>query len=513
MAGYVIGVDAGTESFRAGVFDAAGKCLGFGVSPNKTIHRHPGWAEQSPRDWDASLVECIRKALAASRVSGADIQGIGVDGTSCTVVFLDGRGEPLRDAVMWMDIRAVKEAAEVAATGDPALRYAGHGNVSAEWFPCKTAWVKRNEPKVYADAVTVFEETDWLAFRLTGERTANIDTTTIRWFYNINEGGLPVSLYKAMGLEDLLTKVPRRIVKIGEVVGGLTKEMASRTGLREGIPVAGGAADAFIGVIGINALKPGTMALITGSSTLCIGITDKEIHAPGLWGSYPDAILPGLQVIEAGQVSTGSVVHWFTSGFVGADITAEAAKKGCSVYDVLNARACSIPPGSEGLVVLEHWQGNRTPWVDPLSRGVIRGLTLSHTCAHVYRAILEGVAYGTEVIMQRMRQNGVRVDTLIACGGATQSDLWMQIHADVSGMPITIPEEQQAVTLGSGIAAAVAAGMHPSLTAAADAMVRTARVVEPNAAAHARYDGMVGQYEATYEGLKEASHRLVKSIT
>src|SRR5271157_4753786 len=123
MARYVIGIDAGTESFRAGVFDGSGKCLGFGVSPNRTVHRHPGWAEQSPRDWDTALVDCIRRALQESGVSGSDIGGIGIDGTSCTVVFLDDAGAPLRDALMWMDIRAVKEAAEAAATGDPALRY------------------------------------------------------------------------------------------------------------------------------------------------------------------------------------------------------------------------------------------------------------------------------------------------------------------------------------------------------------------------------------------------------
>ena len=298
----VMGIDAGTESFRAGVFDGSGKCLGFGVSPNTTVHRHPGWAEQSPRDWDTALVDCIRKALKESRVPASDIGGIGIDGTSCTVVFLDRAGQPLRDALMWMDIRAVKEAEQAAATGDPALRYVGGGNVSAEWFPCKTAWVMHNEPEVYAKARTVFEQTDWLALRLTGETTINIDTATIRWFYNINEGGLPVSLYRAMGLGDLLAKVPSRVVKIGETVGGLTREMAEKTGLVEGTPVAGGAADAFIGVIGINALKPGTAALITGSSHLVIGITEKEIHARGLFGSYPDAILPGLQVIEGGQV-------------------------------------------------------------------------------------------------------------------------------------------------------------------------------------------------------------------
>ncbi len=312
MPGYVMGIDAGTESFRAGVFDSRGKCLGFGVSPNRTVHRHPGWAEQDPRDWDTALVESIQKALAASRVRGKDIRGIGVDGTSCTVAFLDAQGEPVRDALLWMDIRAVKEAADAAATSDPALRYVGGGAVSPEWFPCKAAWVRRNEPEVLARSKTVFELTDWMALKLTGERTINIDTVTIRWFYNVNEGGFPRSLYRSMGIEDVLERVPSRVVRIGETVGGLTRPMAERTGLAAGTPVAGGGADAFVGMIGINALKPGTLALITGSSTLVLGITEKEIHARGLFGSYPDAVLPGLQVIEGGQVFHrlgGPLVH------------------------------------------------------------------------------------------------------------------------------------------------------------------------------------------------------------
>jgi ribulose kinase len=339
----------------------------------------------------------------------------------------------------------------------------------------------------------------------------NIDTATIRWFYNARRGGWPQSLYRKVGLEDLFAKVPGRIVKIGEVVGGLSLEMARATGLKAGIPVAGGGADAYMGVIGINALTPGTIALITGSSHLQVGITDREIHARGLFGSFPEALVPGLEVIEAGQISTGSVVRWFTSNFVGADIASAAEKAGRSVYDELNSRAASIPPGSEGLVVLEHWQGNRTPWTDPWSRGVIRGLTLGHGPAHVYRAILEGVAFGTEVILRKMAQEGVRIDKLVACGGATQSPLWMQIHADVSGKRILIPEEQQAVTLGSAIAGAVAAGVHPSLTAAAAAMVRVASVVEPEAKAHARYAELVEHYAATYESLKEASRRRVEA--
>ncbi len=509
---FVIGIDAGTESFRAGVFDADGRCLGFGVSPNQTTFPHPGWAEQDPADWERAMVECISEALKASKVSSRDIRAIGLDGTSCTVVLLDAKGRPLRNAIMWMDVRAHKEAAEVAATGDPALCYVGYGNVSAEWFPCKTAWVKRNEPAIFEKAQTVFEQTDWMARRLTGETTINIDTATVRWFYNVTAGGLPVSLYTKMGLEDLLPKIPKRMVRIGELVGGLTTEMAERTSLPAGIPVAGGGADACIGVIGINALSSGTIALITGSSHLQFGITDREIHASGLFGSYPDAIVPGLQVIEAGQISTGSVLRWFVSGFTGKEVEAAASSAGRSVYDEMNKRAEAIAPGSDGCLVLEHWQGNRTPWIDPLSRGVIRGLTLSHSPAHVYRAIMEGTAYGTQVIFRKMEKEGIRIERIIACGGATQSDLWMKIHADVSGKTITIPEEQQAVTLGSAIAATVAGGIHSDLVSAASKMVRVKKVVEPDLGTHARYADYVDQYAETYEGLKEASHRLVRSL-
>lgn len=512
MARYVLGIDGGTESFRAGVFDEMGRPLGFGVSPNRTEIRHPGWAEQSPNAWADSLVDAIRKALESSGVPPDRVEGVGLDGTSCTVLFLDKNGAPLRDAVMWMDIRATKEADEIADTGDAALQYVGFGRVSPEWFPCKTLWVKRHEPDVYAAAATIFEETDWIAWYLTGERTVNIDTISIRWFFNSNKGGFPLSLYRKIGLESVFERVPERIVKIGELVGGLRREIAECTGLRAGIPVAGGGADALVGVIGLNALDPGKLALITGSSHLQIGIAEKEIHARGLFGSYPDAIVDGRDVIEAGQISTGSVLRWFTSNFINAELSAEAAKRKISVFDLLNEHAARIAPGSDGIVVLEHWQGNRTPWTDAASRGVIRGLTLSHTPAHLFRATMEGIAYGTSVIVSVMEDAGVKVDEIIACGGATLSDLWMQITADVTGKLITVTDEPQAVCLGSAIAASVAAGIYDSLQTAAGAMVRTKQHFHPVPENTALYREYVAQYIATYDHLKEDSRRLVQSI-
>lgn len=508
MGKYVLGIDAGTESIRTGVYDETGKCLSFGVSENKNIHLHPGWGEQNLGQWDFALVDSIKKALAGSGLDPKEIQGIGLDGTSCTVVFLDEKGQPLRDAIMWMDIRAAKEAREIAECGDPALEYVGFGNVSAEWFPCKVLWVKRNEPEIYKKAATIFEHTDWMAWRLTGEITANINTTTIRWFYNPRKDGRPVSLYDKIGLDDVGEKLPRRVVKLGEVVAGLSKEMAELTGMKEGIPVAGGGADAYIGVIGVNALRPGQLALITGSSQLHIGLSDRELHAKGLFGSFPDAIVPGAQVVEAGQISTGSIMKWFMTNFLSADIKAEAEARGISLYDIMNEGAAKLPAGSEGLVVLEHWQGNRTPWVDPNSRGVIRGLTLKHTPFHVFRAIMEGVVYGTQVILNKMEEN-FTIDEIITCGGATQSDLWMQIHADVTGKPIHIPEDQNAVSLGSGILGAVGAGIYPDMRDAAAAMVRKGRIILPNKEKTQEYREYVYQYEATYENLKDLSQRLV----
>jgi ribulose kinase len=281
--------------------------------------------------------------------------------------------------------------------------------------------------------------------------------------------------------------------------------------MKEGIPVAGGGADAYIGVIGVNALKCGQLALITGSSQLHIGLLDQEIHAKGIFGSYPDAIVPGLQVIEAGQISTGSIIKWFTSSFINSDIKAQAQDKKMSLYQYLDAEAAKLPAGSEGLVVLEHWQGNRTPWVDPTSRGVIRGLTLKHGPVHIFRAIMEGVVYGTQVILSKMEEN-CKIDEIIACGGATKSDLWMQIHADVTGKSISIPDDQVAVCLGSGILGAVGAGIYPDMITAAAAMVRTGKTIRPNLAQTKKYREYVSQYEATYNSLKDASRRLTATL-
>lgn len=512
MSRYVLGIDAGTESIRAAIFDEKGVCKSFGTSDNKTTHQHPGWAEQSIAQWEQAMIEAINQAIKTSGLSPDAIEGVSIDGTTCTVVFQDQDGKPLRDALIWMDVRAHQEAEEIAATKDPALKYVGFGNVSAEWFPCKVLWIKRHEPQTYQKANTIFELTDWLVYKLTGEITSNINTTSVRWFYDVTQGGLPRSLYETIGLGDVFEKLPSRVLRLGEMAGTLRKEIAEKTGLTAGIPIAAGGGDAFVGMLGLNAIRPGQLSLITGSSHVHMALLDREIHAPGIFGAYPDAILPDYYLVEGGQVSTGSILKWFKDHFVNSTLQQQAQQQGSDVYDVLSAMAQEIPPGSEGLIVLDHWQGNRTPWTDPTSRGVIRGLTLRHTPAYLFRAIMEGVAYGTSVILRRMEQEGVSINELIICGGPSKSDLWMQIHADATGKQVTIPQEQQSVVLGSAILATVGAGIYPSIPEAANQMVKIEKVIEPDMNRHAEYQFYVDQYINTYEALKDESRKTVRRL-
>jgi ribulokinase len=508
---YVLGIDFGTESVRAGIFTLTGEPLAFASQSYQLYHPHAGWAEQKPDDWWSALVTATRAALAKSGARKEEIVGLGTDCTSCTVVALDKNFQPLRPAIMWMDVRAAAQARRVAATGDPALKYNGYGNVSAEWMPCKALWLKENEPDVYRRATYMGECIDWLTQRLTGEWVASIDNASIRWYYDRGQGGWPESLYHSVDLGDVLAKFPRQVLDMGAVAGTLLPQAAEELGLRPGIPVAEGGADAFVAMIGLNVLKPGKMAFITGSSHLQLGQSAKPFHARGVFGTYTDAVLPGQYTVEGGQVSTGSVVKWFKDNFCGQE-AALAAQRGIDVYTVLNELASDIPPGSEGLVVLDYWQGNRTPYVDPEARGIIRGLSLKHTTGHVFRAIIEGIAYGTEHILRVFRQNGYVVEEMVAAGGATNSPLWMQIHADVSNVPIMTTAVADGPTLGSAILGAVAAGLYPDVPTAADNMVHITGRIEPNPEMHRAYQFYVEQYIATYPQLQDLMHQTVRHV-
>lgn len=497
----VLAIDAGTESLRAAVIDASGTIRGLGRAPLRTSYPAPGRAEQDPAEWEAALGAATREAIESSGRAAGDIRGVCADGTTSTVVCLDGAGTHLRPAILWSDVRATEEAALIGAAGNPVLARAGGGNPSAEWFPCKALWLKRREPETWKRASTIFCCADWLAWKLSGERALNLNTATMRGFYDARNGGAPRGLYEAAGIGGLAEKLPGRAVRPGEVIGCLSAAASALTGLPRGIPVAAGGGDAFVGVIGLNALEPGQVAMITGSSHVITAHVRAPVNVRGLFGSFPDALYPGSDLLEGGLASSGSVLRWFTEGFISQKIAAAAEASGKKPLAYLDELAERIPPGSEGLIVQEHWQGSRCPWVDSASRGAIRGLTLLHRPEHLYRAIMEGVAFGAALILDRMEAAGVPIEELRVCGGPSRSALWMRIHADVTGKPIVLPREPESVLLGSAMLAALGAGLYPTLHEAADAMSGTADTILPDAGRHALYKKLLKRYVATYEAL------------
>ena len=490
---YFLTADGGTESLRARVYDVSGDCLGSVAIPYETKFKSGARAEQDPEDWWRAFVQASRQAIAKSKVDAGAIDAICFATTSCTVVALDKAGKPLRPAIIWMDVRADKEAADVLATGDPALiiNSGGQGPVSAEWMIPKALWLARNEPRVFEAADTICEYQDFLVHRLTGERAASLNNVSLRWHYSTDRGGWPVSLLEKLGLSVLLEKWPARVIAPGEVVATLSAGAAQELGLSERVKVVQGGADAPIGMIGLGVAKPGQLALITGSSHLQFGVSDTPFHARGIWGTYPDMVYPKRYIVEGGQTSTGSIVAWLGR-----------MMNGTMNLEELNRKAATLEPGSDGLLVQDHFQGNRTPHTDALSRGAIVGLTLAHEPHHIFRAIMEGIAFGTRAILDAMSDAGYRGQEITVGGGASASDLWLQIHADTAGLPVCVPASRDAPSVGAAVLTARGAGHFATIDEGIAAMVKPGKRIEPRAREAARYAELYQQYRALYPALK-----------
>lgn len=495
----LLGIDVGTQSLRAALVDLEGRTLAFGVAPIETTYPHPAWAEQAPANWWSSARQAVRQALEAARVEPGQIGGIGLDCTACTVVACREDGEPLRPALLWMDQRSAREAEELSATGDPALKYVS-GRLSPEWMLPKALWLKRHEPRVYEQAARIVECTDWMMYRLTGDWTLALNHVAVKWNYARPEGGWPRAMMAAVGLDDLESKWPELIVPLGRGEGRLGAAAARDLGLEEGTPVAQGGIDAYLGMLGLGATGNGDIAVVVGSSTCHLAQTRTGVFGSGAAGCYPDATVEGLYTLEAGQTATGSILDWYRRHFAGNE-QGEAERRGVSVYTILDEKAAAVPPGSEGLTAREDWQGNRSPFKNPHARGALAGLTLSHGPGHIIRALYEATAFGTRHILEDAQAHGLEVGRIFLGGGGARSPLWLQIHADALQRPIHLTRDPESCALGATMAAALAGGFFPDFDAAARAMVRVERIVEPDSGLATTYDEMFERYLGLYHAL------------
>ena len=496
----ILTLDLGTGGIRAGLYDVnAGRMRAQAERAYPTTHPRRGWAEQNPDDWWAALVLAVRVVLAKAATS--EIAGVCVATTASTVVAGERNGTPLRPAILWMDCRAAEESHFTETVKHPVLAYSGGGD-AVEWLVPKAMWLARHEPQVYRKAEVICEAVDFLNFRLTGRWAGSRLNATCKWNYDPLERRFFPDLFAAFGVPDLLAKLPREIVAVGDGVEHMAPAVAAELGVSGRPLVAQGGIDAHMGVFGAGTVAPGGMLMVGGTSVVHLTQMDRQPDMPGIWGPYPNALVDGLWLIEGGQVSAGSILHWLSERIFGLDDAGAAA---------LINEAAKLKIGETGLLTLDYWMGNRTPYRDPNLRGAIMGLSLWHDRATIYRSAVEAIALGSANVVAGLLAGGVSLDRFVLAGGICKNPLWLRATVDAIGMPIRVARDDNLSLVGGAVSAAAALGLFPDLMAASKACAAPAADVEPDARAHARFAELLQSYREATETAAPIAHRLART--
>jgi D-ribulokinase len=514
-----IGIDVGTSSARAGVFDEKGTLLATARHPITVWHETGGVVEQSSSEIWAALAASVRAAMAEAAIPPAAVKGVGFDAT-CSLVVLDAGATPLsvsnsgdaqRNVIVWMDHRATAETREVNETHDDVLRYVG-GSISPEMEIPKLLWLKRHLPSTYHSAGHFFDLADYLSFRATGATVRSICTLACKWNYLAHEQRWSDGYFRRIGLNDLISgdyaRIGKQIVAPGTPLGvGLTVSAAQDLGLLQGTPVGASLIDAHaggVGTIGGRDKSGGEvdvcrrLAYIMGTSACIMATTAKPCFVPGVWGPYFSGMVPGFWLNEGGQSAAGAAIdHLIRShpAYNEAVVTAQAACM--EILEFLERRivARAGQLGEAALLardvhVLPEFLGNRSPFADPDSRAVVAGMDLDADIGSMERlfvAGLCGLAYGLADVVEAFRSHGVDSDLMVISGGAGRSPLVRQIMADTTGLTIAVPETQEPVLLGAAMLGAVAAKSCGSIGAAMASMSAIGRLSEPTPAGLAEF--------------------------
>lgn len=511
MSVYFIGIDVGSGSARAGVFDAAGRKVGEAKRDTKMFKPKDDFVEQSSCDIWLSVCLATRDAIAQAHIEPSQVKGIGFDAT-CSLVVLDKKGQPLtisptgrseQNIIMWMDHRAIDQAERINVTEDPILAYVGN-RISPEMQMPKLLWLKQNMPNTWAQAGYFFDLPDFLTWKATFDDSRSLCSTVCKWTYVGHENRWDKYFLERIGLKELLSNnaklIGKNIKPMGEPVGnGLTPHAARDLGLIAGTPVATSIIDAHAGGIGVLGAAGMTgeaanlnrrLALIGGTSSCHMAVSKTARFIDGVWGAYYSAMLPGYWLNEGGQSATGALIdHVITSHPMYSSLNKQAQERGVTIYELLNDHLLTMAGSRENIAfltrdihVLPYFHGNRSPRANPNLTGTMTGLKLSKTLDDMalhYLATIQAVALGTRHIIEEMNGSGYEIDTIMACGGGTKNPVFMQVHANATGCAMLLPEESEAVLLGSAMLGSVAADFYPSISDAMKQMSRIGKMITP----------------------------------
>jgi L-ribulokinase len=556
---FVLGIDFGTLSARALLVD-----VNNGAEVATAVHEYPhgvitdtlprdakplppDTALQNPADYLTALKAVVPRVLREAGVAPEQVVGVGTDFTSCTMLPVAADGTPLcldakwaRNPHAWVKLwkhhTTQPEANRIndlaRQRGEAFLRAYG-GRYSSEWFFSKLLETVQKAPAVYAAAERFLEAGDWIVWRLCGVEHRGVSAAGFKamWVHPARSAGAgaPASdnaagwtypdrdFFRALhpNLTNVVAdKLASDLLPPGAKAGGLTKEMAKFTGLREGTPVAVGNIDAHAAVPACGVTIPGKLVMILGTSTCHLLVGETRTEVEGMCGVVADGVIPGYWGYEAGQAGVGDLFAWHVAQATPESVHAEARKAGRTVYELLEERAAALRPGQSGLLALDWWNGCRSVLMDSDLSGLLLGATLSTRPHEIYRALIEATAFGTRKIIDAFTGKGVSIDELYACGGlAHRSPLLLQIYADVTGRPIQVAASEQTCALGAAMHAALAAGVYPDMHEAADRMVRPSRqTYHPNRKHKSVYDQLYAEYGRLHDHFGRDAHSAMKLL-
>jgi xylulokinase len=495
----LLGLDAGTTSVKAALFDCLGNCLGIA---REEYQLSTPSAEQAELDteiyWQAS-VKAIRAAIAQAGVDPSGVRAVSVSSQGETTITLDAHGRPLRPALVWLDNRASSQAERLAAQFDAQVVYETTGitEILPAWTACKIMWIKENEPVLFAQARKFLLVKDYLVYRLSGEYTTEGSIACTSLLYDIRRHAWWLEMLDAVGITP--GQLPA-ITTPGGVAGHLSRDTASLLGMRPETLVINGGMDQATGAIGAGSVSSDIISETTGAAMAVQVTTPLPDMRSGRRIALYAHSLPGLYLYVPTLPTGGMSFKWFRDVFGEAELQAAAAN-GQDAYDLLTALAAPVAAGSDGLVMLPYLMGSFSPEEIPTARGVFSGFTLRHGRGHFVRAILEGVAFNLRHNLEVLGEAGLHFSELRSSGGGARSMLWNQIKADVCGLPVLTMANNEAALLGDAILAALACGMYSSAAEACASMVAVQDRLQPGPA---RFD-----YEKAYRRYIELNTALV----
>ena len=492
---HLLGVDVGTYSSKGVLVNLTGEVIASHVVEHSLSTPAPGWFEHdADAVWWSDFVAIVRALLETDGVDPRSIAGIGTSALGSCVLPIDDSGRPLRPAILYgIDTRAGEE---IEYLGEVT----GRQFTSQDSGP-KVRWIRVHEPEVYEKSRWFLTSQAYLVYRLTGEPSIDIytaggyrpayDADARQWTPEMSEHVAPIERFP-------------RAYWSHEVVGTVTAEAARETGLSEGIPVIAGTTDAAAEAVSAGVSSVGDMMVMFGSSIFFILKTTSLVKTERFWAS--NFLEEGTYAFMGGMSTSGSLTRWFRDHFAQMELQEEKSG-GRNAYAALAELAAGSPPGAGGLVALPYFEGERTPLHDPDAKGAIFGLSLRHTRADVYRAILESVAYGIRHNIEAMREESMDPRRILAVGGATRNLPWLQMVSDIAGIEMDVPGQQIGASYGDAFMAGVGTGIFSDLSEVTK-WVHMKHRIEPNPENRGVYDENYAVFRELYPGTKQLMHRL-----